>query len=123
MKGAYDEDIVIPQGTKCFDDSVYTTESSKNIDQRNIYIPESVTILDIQTYDYDTVYFGNEELEFLDLNCRLDGIKGTIVAPANSYMEQFFKENGYNFRVMTDAEEKEWRQKTEAAASEITYQE
>lgn len=121
--GAYDEDIIIPQGTKCFDDSVYTTDSSKNIDQRNIYIPESVTILDIQIYDYDTVFFGNGELEFLDLNCRLDGINGTIVAPANSYMEQYCKENGYNFRVMTDEEEKEWREKTEAAIAEITYQE
>lgn len=121
--GAYDEDIVIPQGTKCFDDSVYTTDSSKNIDQRNIYIPESVIILDIQTYDYDTVYLGNEDLEFLDLNCRLDGINGTIVAPANSYMEKYCKENGYNLRVMAAEEEKEWRSKTEAAASEITYQE
>ncbi len=50
------------------------------------------------------------------------GVKGTIVAPANSYIEQYCKENGYNFRVMTDEEEAEWREKTEAAASEITYQ-
>ena len=33
------------------------------------------------------------------------------------------KENGYNFRVMTDEEEKTWRELTDAAASDITYQE
>jgi hypothetical protein len=70
------------------------------------------------------VFFGNGKIENLDLNYNRTGIKGTIVAPANSFMERYCKENGYdNFRVMTADEEKEWRDKTEAAVSEITYQE
>lgn len=117
--GAYDEDIVIPKGTKSFCDAIYCNK----IDQRNIYIPENVNILGIQVYNYDTVFFGNGEIKNLDLNYLNDGVTGTIVAPANSYMDQYCKENGYNFRIMTDEEEKTWRELTEAAASEIIYQE
>ena len=66
---------------------------------------------------------GDGEIERLELNCLSEGIKGTIVAPANSYVEHYCEENGYRFRVMTEEEETEWREKTETAASEITYQE
>ncbi len=117
--GAYDEDIVIPNSTKSFCDSIYSNKAN----QRNIYIPENVNILGIQIYDYDTVFFGYGEIKNLNLNYLNDGVTGTIVAPVNSYMEQYCKENGYNFRVMTDEEETEWRKKTEDAALEITYQE
>ena len=119
--GACNKDIIIPKGTKCISDSFYTNDK---VDHRNIYIPDSLNFLDIQVCEYDTVFFGNGKIENLDLNYNRTGIKGTIVAPANSYMERYCKENGYdNFRVMTAEEEKEWRDKTEAAASEITYQE
>ena len=45
------------------------------------------------------------------------------MAPAGSYVEEYCKENNLKFRPMTEEEEKEWREKTEVAASEITYQE
>lgn len=117
--GDYNQEIVIPIGIKCFDDYIPKDE----IIPRNVYIPDTISILRTQVSDVDIFYFGDGEIENLDLNCLSEGIKGTIVAPANSYVEQYCKENGYNFRVMTDEEEKEWREKTEAAASEITYQE
>ena len=86
------------------------------------YIPDTINILRLQIDDWDTYYFGEGEIEDLDLNCLKQGKKGTIVAPANSYIEQYCKENGYRFRVMTPEEEEEWRELTEAAATEITYQ-
>jgi hypothetical protein len=112
-------DIVIPEGVKCFDDYI----SKEEVTPRNIYIPDTISVLRIQLDDGDTLFMGEGEIERLDLNCLSKGIKGTIVAPANSYIEQYCKEKGYRFRVMTDEEEKKWREKTEAAASEITYQE
>jgi hypothetical protein len=112
-------DIVIPDGVKCFDDYI----SKEEVTPRNIYIPDTISVLRIQLDDWDTLFMGDGEIERLDLNCLSKGIKGTIVAPANSYIEQYCKEKGYRFRVMTDEEEKKWREKTEAAASEITYQE
>ena len=119
FNGDSNQDIVIPDGVKCFDDYI----SKEEVTPRNIYIPDTISVLRIQLDDWDTLFMGDGEIERLDLNCLSKGIKGTIVAPANSYIEQYCKEKGYRFRVMTDEEEKKWREKTEAAASEITYQE
>ncbi|MCR4636679.1 MAG: leucine-rich repeat domain-containing protein [Butyrivibrio sp.] len=118
FNGDYNQDIIIPKGIKCFNDYITKDETF----QRKIYIPDTISILRTQVSDGDTFYFGDEVIDDLDLNCIDLGVEGTIVAPANSFIEQFCKENGYNFRVMTDEEEKTWRELTEAAASEITYQ-
>jgi hypothetical protein len=118
FNGDRNQDIVIPQGVKCFDDLI----SKDEMFPRNVYIPDTINILRLQIDDWDTYYFGDGEIEDLDLNCLKQGKKGTIVAPANSYMEQYCKENGYRFRVMTSEEEEKWRELTEAAATEITYQ-
>ena len=112
-------DIVIPDGVKCFDDYI----SKEELTPRNVYIPDTISVLRIQLDDWDTLFMGDVEIEKLELNSLSEGIKGTIVAPANSYAEQYCKENGYRFRVMTEEEEAEWREKTQTAASEITYQE
>lgn len=112
-------EIVIPQGVKYYRNSLYLYAYTV----RKLYIPESTNSFITEINEGDTIYFGGEDFEVLDLDMAYDGVKSTIVAPANSYVEQYCKENGYNFRVMTDEEEKEWREKTEAAASEITYQE
>ncbi len=120
FNGDYNQDIVIPSGVKSF--SFYEYLDNENI-SRKVYIPDTMVSLCIQVFEEDTIYFGDGEIENLDLNCLSEGVNGTIVAPANSYIEQYCKEKGYNFRVMTEEEEKEWREKTEAAASEITYQE
>ena len=120
FNGDKNGDIVIPSGVKYYNGSLYTDDEET---LRKIYIPDTMKALDVWIYDGDTYYFGAEEFESLELNDLNSGPKGTIVAPANSYMEQYCKENGYNFRVMTEEEEAEWREKTEAATSEITYQE
>jgi hypothetical protein len=119
FNGDKNGDIVIPNGVKYYNGSLYTDDEET---LRKIYIPDTMKALDVWIYDGDTYYFGAEEFESLELNDLNSGPKGTIVAPANSYMEQYCKENGYNFRVMTEEEEKTWRELTEAAASEITYQ-
>ena len=46
----------------------------------------------------------------------------TGIAPAGSPMAKYCEENNINFKAMTEEEEAIWREKTEAAASEITYQ-
>ncbi len=119
FNGDYNQDIVIPKGVKSFDDYIPKDE----VDPRKVFIPDTISILRTQISDGDTFYFGDGEFESLDLDCLEHGVNGTIIAPADSYVEEYCKENGYTFRVMTDEEEKEWREKTEAAASEITYQE
>jgi hypothetical protein len=119
FNGDYNQDVVIPQGVKCFDGFILKDDTVS----RNVYIPDTISILLTQVSEGDTFYFGNEEINSIDLNGMSYGVNGTIVAPVGSYMEQYCKENGYNFRAMTEEEEKEWREKTEAAASEITYQE
>lgn len=122
FNGDRNEDIVIPAGVKFYDGILRPENETIS---RNVYIPDSIESLIVQVYDGDTYYFGNGEIDNLklDKSGSHEGVNGTIVAPANSYVEQYCKEKGYNFRAMTEEEEKEWREKTEEAASEITYQE
>ncbi len=120
FNGDYYQDIIIPSGIKSFYDVLYEGSETS---QRKIYIPETISLLGIQVWEGDTIYFGNQVFDKLDLVCNHYDMNGTIVAPANSYMEHYCKENGYNFRVMTEEEEKTWRELTDAATFEITYQE
>lgn len=120
FNGDKNGDIVIPNGVKYLNGIFPSGDEAMS---RKIYIPDTMKALDVQIYEGETYYFGDKEFDSLDLNRIHRGVNGTIVAPANTYVEQYCKENGYNFRVMTEEEEAEWREKTEAAASEITYQE
>lgn len=120
FNGDYKHDIIIPNGIKSFYDHLFCKDGMY---PRKIYIPETINSLGIQAWEGDTIYFGDQLFDKLELDCLDEGVKGTIVAPANSYIEQYCKENGYNFRVMTEEEEKTWRELTDAAASEVTYQE
>lgn len=110
------DEIVIPKGVTCVGEGVL--DIYNRADNASIYMSDSVKTMDLILRDDDTLYLGNGEYD-------LGYIKtyhGTIVAPEGSYMEQFCKENNLNFRVMTEEEEATWREKTEAAASEIVYQ-
>ncbi len=120
FNGDYNEDIVIPKGVKYFCDYLFHEEDNKG---RNVFIPDTLNVLSTQVGEGDVFYFGDESFDSLELDYLEEGVNGTIVAPANSYIEKYCNENGYNFRVMTAEEEKEWREKTEAATAEITYQE
>ena len=83
-----------------------------------MYIPESMIELNVKILEKCEAYFGTNEIKGLD-KCTIDG---TVVAPEGSYMQKYFKDNGIKFRAMTEEEETIWREKTEAAATEITYQ-
>ena len=109
------DDVVIPDGIKnC---CVYLIAADEYSD-RKIYYPETLEYMEGVVFAEDTVFFGGED--FVEINIRCEGL---IVAPDDSPMAKYCKENNLNFRPMTKKEEKEWREKTEAAASEITYQE
>uniref|UniRef100_UPI00386F6DF7 leucine-rich repeat protein n=1 Tax=Pseudobutyrivibrio sp. TaxID=2014367 RepID=UPI00386F6DF7 len=115
-----EEEIVVPAGIKVIPEGAFYTNKLKEL-----YIPDTVKMADTLALVIPkeaTVYFGNGKIENLEdeMDCF---IHGTVVAPAGSYMEQYCKENNVDFRVMTEEEEAIWREKTEAAASEITYQE
>ncbi len=110
------DEIVIPEGVQSIGDEVLSIFD--RADNASIYVPESVKILSIILSEDDILYIGNGEYDLGNI----DSYKGTFVAPAGSYMEQFCKDNNLNFRAMTEEEEATWREKTEAATSEIVYQ-
>ena len=115
-----ENEIVIPQGIKVLPAFVIPDDSETVISA--IYMPESLTYMALPEIANENtmLYVGSNELE---VYCTWRKYAGTIVAPAGSPMEMYCKENDIKFRPMTDEEEKIWREKTEAAASEITYQE
>lgn len=80
FNGYYDEDIVIPCSTKCFDDTMSPSDSSH---LREIYIPDTITSLRTQVLTNDTFFFGNGEIENLNLDCIEIVVKGTIVAKSS----------------------------------------
>jgi hypothetical protein len=112
-----EEEVVIPSGIKVIPNAVLLDNKVKEL-----YIPDTVEKADALIIPNGaTAYFGNGKIENLEdeIDCF---IHGTVVAPAGSYMEQYCKENNVDFRAMTEEEEAIWREKTEAAASEIVYQ-
>ncbi|MBE5904761.1 MAG: hypothetical protein E7275_10820 [Pseudobutyrivibrio sp.] len=116
--GDYGE-IIIPNGVKKLNQETLFFNRKDTSYLEAIYFPETITdVGNMEIYEDVTAYFGAEDIDGVNP----EKIEGTIVAPVGSYMEQFCKENNLNFRVMTE-EEAIWREKTEAAASEITYQE
>ncbi|SDB57008.1 Leucine rich repeat-containing protein [Pseudobutyrivibrio sp. YE44] len=86
-------------------------------DDHYIYYPDSLKIFDYSDVDYNTHCFGAEEFEKINIDS-----KCTIIAPEGSPMAKYCQENGLNYRPSTPEEEATRKQKTEAAASEITYQ-
>ena len=111
------DEIIIPEGIKYLYNYYLFSEEDKELVEK-IYLGESICGLSIEIPENCEAYFGANELKGLD-DCI---IHGTIVAPENSYVQKYCEKNGLNFRVMTEEEEAIWREKTEAASSEITYQ-
>ncbi|MBE5910373.1 leucine-rich repeat protein [Pseudobutyrivibrio sp.] len=109
------DEIVIPEGVKQFTWSIYPGVSA---DVKRIYISDTVECADLVIRKDTEVLFGTNEVDGLDP----EYIEGTLVAPEGSYIEQFCKENGVDFRVMTEDEEADLQQKTESADG-IVYQE
>ena len=121
------EEVVIPYGIKTMTDDTYDKWWKENYSKpKQIYFPSSLENLSCSLAEETTAYFGSEFINFGDEEMQkimAENIKGTIVAPEGSYMQEFCQKYDLNFRVMTEEEEAIWREKTEAAASEITYQE
>ncbi|SDB56882.1 Leucine rich repeat-containing protein [Pseudobutyrivibrio sp. YE44] len=101
---------IVPLGVK---NSSNLVKQSDNM----VYYPDSLKIFDYSDVDYNTHCFGAEEFEKINIDS-----KCTIVAPEGSPMAKYCQENGLNYRPSTPEEEATRKQKTEAAASEITYQ-
>ena len=121
------EEIIIPRGVKSLTESTYEKWWKSNYKQpKKLYFPETVENLQVSVEEETTAYFGSEYIDFGDeeeiKQFMVDYIKGTVVAPEGSYMQEFCQKYNLNFRVMTEEEETIWREKTEAATSEITYQ-
>lgn len=99
--------IIIPTGVKELDVGFNDTAV------KELYIPDSVVEVSPMFFSKITedmkIYFGAEVVERL----HPENVRGTVIAPADSYMEQFCKENNINFQVMTVEEEAVWREKTE----------
>ncbi len=121
------DEVIIPYGVKYLTDDTYDKFWLDDyVAAKVVYMPETVEEISFSlakdAYMYmggETIDFGNEESEKIQAGF----IEGTVVAPEGSYMEAFCKKYGVKFRAMTEEEETIWREKTEAAASEITYQE
>lgn len=117
------DEIIVPIGVKQI--PTFGLNTYDDNEKRTLYVSDSVNCMAFIDLPFEGIsYFGDENIDFGEEPVTgTDNYTGTIVAPAGSYMEQFCKENNLNFRVMTEEEEATWREKTEAAASEITYQE
>lgn len=115
--GNLSEDIVIPDGIKSIGCLFYSDESATN---RKLYMPDSIERIRMDIDENEEVFFGNEEFKEIEF---YGFMEGTVVAPAGSYMENYCKENGYNFRAMTKEEEEIWKLKTTSVPpEEIAYQ-
>jgi len=109
--------IVIPKGIRQCNHLYFEDKETCYV-----YYPETVTDAYLYIPKNVVAYFGDEAINFRAID-DYQYSAGLFVAPAGSYVEEYCKENNLKFRPMTEEEEKEWREKTEAAASEITYQE
>ncbi len=107
-----DEEIVIPQGIKRDCGRITYT-----IEKADVYCPDSLLAADYTIETEATLYFGPGELEEINI----EG-EGTVVAPENSPIAKYCQENGINFRPITDEEDAIRREKTEAAAADVVYQ-
>lgn len=120
--GGYNE-IVIPEGIK----QLAWLGNSNDDKIETIYFPETIEYGGMEVPEGAVAFFGCEEISFgrddYEEEINASNIEGTVVAPVGSYMEKFCKKYDIDFRVMTEEEESIWREKTEAAAKEITYQE
>ncbi|WP_028235616.1 leucine-rich repeat protein [Pseudobutyrivibrio sp. MD2005] len=114
--GSIDE-IIIPEGIKYLY-NYHLFDIDNDVLEKKMYLSKSLCRLNVRIPENVEAFFGTNEVEGLD-KCT---IEGTLVAPEGSYIQEYCEENGLNFRVMTEEEEAIWREKTEAAASEITYQ-
>ena len=111
------DERVIPEGIKYLYNYFFVDPEDKDIVEK-MYFPESILGLNLDIPEKCEAYFGTNEIKGLD-KCTIDG---TVVAPEGSYMQKYCQDNGIKFRAMTEEEETIWREKTEAAATEITYQ-
>ena len=103
---------MIPDGVK------YDCTTKRMVKQRDFFCPDSLSSASFNIYSSATVYMGTEEFQ----DIKIEGA-GTVVAPENSPIAKYCKENGINFRPITEEEDAIRRQKTEAAAADVVYQE
>ena len=113
-----DEEMVIPQGIKRDCGRInYTVEKA------DVYCPDSLLVADYIIEPDATLYLGGEDFQEIKIKGDEMNGTGTVVAPENSPIAKYCKENGINFRPITEEEDAIRRQKTEAAAADVVYQE
>ncbi|SDB35651.1 Leucine rich repeat-containing protein [Pseudobutyrivibrio sp. YE44] len=113
------EEIVIPEGVKSINH--YCVIGKENEDETKIvYLPDSLNMCLEFGYENEVIFYGNnQDISYDDLY----DVKSIIKAPKGAPVEQFCKDNDIEFQESTEEEEAIRKEKTEAAASEITYQE
>lgn len=109
-------DIVIPKGVK------YVT-GEMNPDDENIsfYFPDTLKGIYVNLPEGSTSYFYDS-----DINIEGTGwnkFKGEVVATKDSSIDTYSQQYSFKYREMTSEEEAICREKTEAAANDIKYQE
>ena len=113
-----DDDVIIPYGIKhvCHD---YWREISDFKSGTSVYIPDGIEDLRVSIVGYETGYIAGDSYKDLSLDCDEPGV---VVAQPNSQIEYYCKEQGIEFRPITDEEMEIVKEKTEAAAKETVYQ-
>ncbi|WP_158588964.1 leucine-rich repeat domain-containing protein [Butyrivibrio sp. XB500-5] len=105
-----ENEIVIPQGVK------WDCERT-SIEKADIYCPDSLLAAAYIIETDAELFVGAEDFEEINIKG-----EGTVVAPENSPIAKYCQENGINFRPITEEEDAIRREKTEAAAADVVYQ-
>ncbi|SDB26080.1 Leucine rich repeat-containing protein [Pseudobutyrivibrio sp. YE44] len=112
------DEIVIPEGVKNI--NVFSVIGKDNEEKtRTLYLPDSLNMCLEFGYENEVTFYGNnQDISYDDLY----DVKSIIKAPKGAPVEQFCKDNDIEFQESTEEEEAIRKEKTEAASSEIIYQ-
>lgn len=106
-----EEDIIIPTGVRKVCASLRSGNGSV------IYVPDNIAFERFAQISGDEIFFG--EGDYSDVSYTMSS---TVVAPKESPLAKDCQKNGVNFRPITEEEDAVRREKTEAAAADVVYQ-
>ncbi|SDB56789.1 Leucine rich repeat-containing protein [Pseudobutyrivibrio sp. YE44] len=111
-------EIVIPEGVKNVNDLCVIGKEDEE-ETKIIYLPDSLNMCLEYGYENEVIiYGGNQDISYGDLS----DVKSVVKAPKGTLIEKICKDNNIEFQEITEEENTVRSQKTNAAASEITYQ-